>query len=169
MERGDASGWSVAWHNTPRARLSLSKDTKSTDSFDLKVEKRNNGKQGETITLHWCDGVLQPRSELESGQQNELFFEACVNVALQAAANEDPITLQKRLYDWQLDEIERGAGFRPAQAEIKSQLALAVSRGRLRYLKGYGKQRAGYFPRETDPRWMRDCGEDTANRPALAD
>ncbi|HVV79326.1 MAG TPA: bifunctional DNA primase/polymerase [Pseudolabrys sp.] len=162
MERGDASGWSVAWHNTPRARLSLSKDDKAKDTFDLKVEKRNNGRQGEVITLHWCDGILQPRSELEAGEQGALFFEACVTTAVQAAANEDPITKQKRLYDWQLDDIERQAGFRPSQNEIKEQLALAVSRARLRYLKGYGKQRAGFYPRETDPAWMRDFGEDTA-------
>jgi RecA-family ATPase len=164
MERGDASGWSVAWHNTPRARLSLSKDAKSKDTFDLKVEKRNNGKQGETITLHWCDGVLQPRSELEVGQQGELFFEACVSVALDAAQHEEPITRQRKLFGWQLEEIEWRAGFAPSQHEIKEQLGLAVSRGRLRYVKGHSHARAGYYPCETDPAHLKQTGVDTAQR-----
>jgi RecA-family ATPase len=42
IERGDSSGWSVAWENKPRARLSLNKATDSIDRpledvFELKV------------------------------------------------------------------------------------------------------------------------------------
>jgi RecA-family ATPase len=33
QERGDASGWSVAWHNAPRARLSLSLVKNVEDAF----------------------------------------------------------------------------------------------------------------------------------------
>jgi RecA-family ATPase len=162
IERGDASGWSVAWNNTPRARLSISRDRKSRDAFDLKVEKRNNGPTGDTITLHWHDGVLLPRSDLDTTEQSALLYEACISVALLSAENGSPITKQRNLFSWQLDEIERAAGRAPSQSEVKEQLALAVSRGRLRYLKGYGKQQAGYFPRETDPALMRETGHDTA-------
>ena len=76
QERGDASGWSVAWHNTPRARLSLSKDRDAADAFKLKVEKRNNGPEGAEITLHWRDGILLPLSEIDAGHQATLLFEA---------------------------------------------------------------------------------------------
>ena len=56
IERGDNSGWSVAWHNTPRARLSITPADKSNDAYELKVEKRNNSRVGERLTLHWHDG-----------------------------------------------------------------------------------------------------------------
>lgn len=58
QERGDASGWSVAWHNAPRARLSLSAVSDEPDTFVLKVEKRNHGPKGEQIKLRWDAGVL---------------------------------------------------------------------------------------------------------------
>jgi hypothetical protein len=162
QERGDASGWSVAWHNSPRARLSLSKVKDAQDTYNLKVEKRNNGPTGVEITLHWQDGVLLPLSDVDSAQQSSLFLDACVKVAITSAEHGAPITKQKNLYKWQVDEIEKGAGSRPSQKEIKEQLARALGSGRLRYIKGHGKQQAGYFPIETDPVWLRQTGIDTA-------
>ena len=53
QERGDASGYSTAWHNAPRARLSITKDKATAGAYDLKVEKRSDGPEGGQITLHW--------------------------------------------------------------------------------------------------------------------
>jgi hypothetical protein len=58
QDRGDASGWSVAWHNTPRARLSIAEVKDKIDTFLLKTEKRNNGPKPPPIELHWSDGIL---------------------------------------------------------------------------------------------------------------
>ena len=151
QERGDSSGWSVAWNNTPRARLSLSAVKNTEGAYLLAVEKRNNGPKGQPITLHWNDGVLLPRSEVDTAQQSTLFLEACIKVAAMSAENGAPITQQRKLFGWQIDEIERDAGYRPSQPEIKEELARAVRLGRLRYIKGHGKQQAGYFLIEGDP------------------
>jgi hypothetical protein len=70
--------------------------------------------------------------------------------------NEAPIQKQRKVNKWQLDEIERLAGRRPTEREVKEELARAVPLGRLRYMKGYGKQMAGYFPLRPTPKWC-DC------------
>jgi hypothetical protein len=44
------------------------------------------------------------------------------------------------------DEIEKIAGRRPSDRDVKEELARATMLGRLRYQKGYGKLTAGYFP-----------------------
>ena len=168
QERGDASGWSVAWHNTPRARLSLSKDREAADAFKLKVEKRNNGPEGAEITLHWRDGVLLPLSEIDAGHQASLLFEACIAAALNAAEHDVPIKRGYPIEKWLFDGIERAAGFRPTPNQIKNELATAVGKGRLRYIKGSSHQKAGYFPVETDPELLRTIGVDTAREQTAA-
>ncbi len=145
QERGDASGWSVAWNNTPRARLSLSA-AKDTEAYDLKVEKRNNAAKGQKITLHYCDGVLLPLTDADVAEQDGRFMDACVKAALAAAETDQPITLQKHAPNWVLADIEAEAGRRPTQRELKEALALALKLGRLRYQKGHGRHAAGYFP-----------------------
>jgi hypothetical protein len=148
QERGDASGWSVAWHNTPRARLSLAADKDHDGVIELKVEKRNNGPKGKPITLHWSDGALLPLSETASEEQSSLFLEGCIKVAKMAADNDAPIQKQRRLDGWMIGEIERAAGRKPSDRDVKEELARAIMLGRLRYQRGHGKQTAGYFPIE---------------------
>jgi RecA-family ATPase len=145
QERGDASGWSVAWHNAPRARLSLTAIKDSDSTYELKVEKRNHGAKGKPLTLHWSDGALLPLSQAADAETAALFRETCIRIALQAAEKGTPIIRQRHLYDWQVDEIERAIGRRPTQREVKEVLSQAVGPGGLRYLKGHGKQMAGYF------------------------
>ena len=164
QERGDASGWSVAWHNTPRARLSLSKADKTQDAFELKVEKRNNGPSGGIITLHWRDGVLLPLSAADLAKQPAALFEACVAAALKAAEHDAPIQQQRDIAPWLMNDIERTIGKEPTQREVKEQLAEALGRKRLRYVKGHGKQKAGYFAWSTDAPTLRLTGIDTAKR-----
>lgn len=162
QERGDASGWSVAWHNAPRARLSLTKDREIADAFKLKVEKRNNGPEGAEMTLHWQDGILLPLSDIDGAQQASILFEACITAALKAYEFGSPIQKQKHVENWLLVEIEKQAGFKPSHKQIKDELATAIGKGRLRYLKGFGKQTAGFYPIETDPETLRLIGVDTA-------
>lgn len=56
IERGDASGWSVAWHNAPRARLSVTAE--DGDWFTLRVEKRNHGQRGPDVSLRYDGGAM---------------------------------------------------------------------------------------------------------------
>jgi hypothetical protein len=165
QDRGDASGWSVAWHNTPRARLSLSAVKDTPDAFDLKVEKRNNGRAGGVITLHWQDGVLLPLSAMENTDRSKLFFEACITAAFDAHASGAPLQKQRNAPGWAVTQIERAAGFKPSQKQIKEQLEAALRVGRLRYVAAYGKTIAGYYPVETDPEMLRLIGLDTAKEP----
>lgn len=149
MERGDASGWSVAWENTPRARLSISKAENTADAFTLKVEKRNNGPTGDTITLHWHDGTLLPLADMPGNGKGLL--DACVELALEAAKNGNPIQLQRKITPPQLAHLERALGFRPSNQDVKDQLQQALLDKRLRYVRGYGKTMAGYYPYALDP------------------
>ena len=146
QERGDASGWSVAWHNAPRARLSITPVKDTDDTFELKVEKRNHGAKGKPITLYWSDGVLLPRGQTDTAEQNARFTEACVRVALLAAEQGLPIQGQKKLSKWMSDDIERDVGYRPTERVVKETLATAMREGKLRYLKGTNRRMAGYYP-----------------------
>lgn len=147
QDRGDASGWSVAWHNAPRARLSLTADKGTEGVYELKVEKRNNGPKGDPITLHWTAGTLQPHGEVPD--EKKRFFEACIKVAEHAAEGGQAIQMQKVPADWVFGEIEARAGFKPTNRQLKEELAKALSLGRLRYRKGTGGHGgAGYYPFE---------------------
>ena len=146
QERGDASGWSVAWHNAPRARLSITPVKDVEDAFELRVEKRNHGPKGKPLTLHWSDGVLLPRTEIAMVEQEGHLRRAIVRVAVAAAEQGMPIQVQRRSLKWQLDEVEREIGRRPTEREVKEALAAAMPAGLLRYVKGSKDRMAGYYP-----------------------
>lgn len=83
QDRGDASGWSVAWHNTPRARLSIAAVNDRDDTFQLKVEKRNNGRKGSPIELHWSDGILdndKDASEFQAKNEGKAMLNRIVDL-----------------------------------------------------------------------------------------
>jgi hypothetical protein len=150
QEREDASGWSVAWHNRPRARLAISGVRGHEDTFELKVVKRNHGPKGQPITLHWSAGALLPRAETDAAEANEKFMQACVDAAIAAAAQGAPLTQQKTPPKWALDEIERACAFRPSTPKVKEALAQALRDERLRYMKGNHSRAAGYYPFDID-------------------
>jgi len=158
IERGDSSGWSVAWHNTPRARLSIMPVERSSDTYELKVEKRNNGRVGERLTLHWHNGVLLPTVELGGKDQGELLLEACIRLALDCADGGEPIKRQKKLPYFQLLAIEKEVGFTVTNNDVKEQLDKAVYLKKLRYVRGHGKDVAGYFPYNAHPYAIRNLG-----------
>jgi hypothetical protein len=146
QDRGDASGWSVAWHNAPRARLSLSAVKERDDAFDLKVEKRNHGAKGQPITLHWADGALLPRADLDVAGQESTFRAACVSAAISAAETGQAIQKQRRPPVWVFEEIERATGRRPTHRELKDELDRAQRDQQLRYVAGTTHKMAGFYP-----------------------
>jgi hypothetical protein len=150
MERGDASGFSVAWHNAPRARLSLTPAKDRDDCFELKVEKRNHGPKGAPITLHWNSGALLPSTDIDDADRRTRFRSACVRVAIAAAEAGTPIQKQRRLNKWMLDEIERDARFRPSERDVKEELASALRDGQVRFLSHNRHHMAGYYPADLD-------------------
>jgi RecA-family ATPase len=149
QDRGSMDGWSVAWHNAPRARLSISADPEHEDRFELKVEKRNHGPKGKPVTLHYEHGALILRSGVEGSADAAQLRDACVAVAIQAAEHDAPIQKQRRLHKWMLDEIEGAVSYRPKERDVKEELASAMRDNRLRYLNGTTKRSAGYYP--SDP------------------
>lgn len=148
-ERGDASGWSVAWHNAPRSRLSLKKDEKAENTLILKVEKRNHAPlPKEPITLHWVDGVLLPITEAAEKERRRLFLDAIVKVAIDAAESGQHIQMQKRPAEWVFNTIERACGYKPTDHELKEALAEALHDRKIAYRRGGKGTTAGYVARE---------------------
>ena len=148
QDRDTADGWSVAWHNAPRARLSISAVKDSDDAFELKVVKRNHGAKGKPITLYWSDGALLPASDVDVAEQGKRFQDACVKAAMVAAEQGCPLQKQTRPYPWVFDDIELAAGFRPRPQEIKNALFLAVRNGTLRYVNSTRHRTAGFYPKD---------------------
>jgi hypothetical protein len=147
QDRGDASGWSVAWHNAPRARLSITAADKEGDAYTLATEKRNHGPKGKPITLHWSAGALLPLTEVGESEGREALIKSAVRVAIMAAEAGAPIQATgKRLYGWQLNEIEEDLGRRPAEREVKEALAASLPRSLLRYVRTSRHRCAGYYP-----------------------
>ncbi len=141
--RGDA-GNSTAWDSAPRARLGMKRED-GGKAITLSVEKRNHTARGEPITLHYRAGILTPRT---AGDKSTL-ADACVAVAVMAAEKGVPIQTQRKLapQDWRMGKIERRAGWKPPDREVKAALAQAMAGDRLRYQPGGGThQPAGYYP-----------------------
>jgi hypothetical protein len=81
-------------------------------------------------------------------------LDTCVQIAIAAAERGMPVQMQRKLEHWQVAEIESAVGYRPTDRDIKAELNRAVNLQRLRYVKGHGKQKAGYFPFEVDPQML---------------
>ena len=144
--RDEMDGWSVAWHNAPRSRLSLQAVKDTTDTFELKVVKRNHGPKGAPIILHWSDGALLPRTSLDTVEQEAAFHSVCIRLAIKAAKAGAPIQKQEHCAKWIVNEIEARLGRRPSDREIKDELAGALPRQELRYVSGHKHRTAGYYP-----------------------
>ncbi len=149
IARGDNSGWSVAWVNRPRARLTLKPE--GTACVTLGIAKRNNAPPGGTVNLHWSDGLMVPDYEVD--QQRSLYA-ACVEVAIAASNGGVPLTLSCRsgaVISGACDQVETICGVRPTPKEMREHLHAATLRGHLIY-RGYDKSkrgeqaRAGFFP-----------------------
>jgi AAA domain/Primase C terminal 1 (PriCT-1) len=145
QDRGDSGGWSVAWHNAPRSRLSLAETGK--DTFELKVEKRSHGARGKPLRLCWDAGTLLPPSQSESIEQKNAARHSVAEVAIKAAETGVPITVQRKIARVHLDCIEEKIGRPMAESEFKDLLQRAVNIEELSYVQGSSSHVAGYYPK----------------------
>ena len=149
QERGDASGWSVAWHNAPRARLSLTPVRDTDGAFELKTEKRNHGPKGPSLTLHFDAGILSPWGG-PTDEGEDVLKRAVARVAISAATHHAPINKREHLRGWQMGEIEKSIGRRPTQKQAKEALAACLPAGLLHYVNFSRHKAAGYYPPELE-------------------
>lgn len=147
QDRGDAGGWSVAWHNKPRAKLALKADKDVPDTFYLSVEKRNNApRPRDAIVLHWSDGLLLPVRDITTNENREKFRATVLKCALDAATAGTPLRSHGPIVGWVLDELTLASGRKPSSTEVREMLATLAHDGKLTYQKGYGHKAAGYVP-----------------------
>jgi hypothetical protein len=147
-ERDDMSGWSVAWHNAPRARWGLKAARDVEDAFELSVTKRSHGRKAEPVLLRFHEGALLPAIDIPDDGKAALARKAVVAAALKAAEVGTPLTQQRTPPGWVLTEVSKACGRSVSGREVKDQLQCAVADGDLIYRQGHGKVRAGYFPPE---------------------
>lgn len=145
--RGEMDGWSVAWHNAPRARLAIGKSKDVTDAFELRAVKRNHAAKGAPLTLKFDEGALLPIEALDDSKQKSALRSACVNAARHAANMGMPIKRQPKIAPSLLKSIVKDIGRSVTPKQIKEELEDACLAGALEYREGHGKQKAGYFPR----------------------
>jgi hypothetical protein len=145
-ERDDMGGWSVAWHNAPRARWGLKAAKDIEDAFELSVTKRNHGRKADSVLLRFHEGALLPAAEIPDDGRAVFARKAVVAAAVKAAEIGTPLTQQRNPPGWVLAEVGKACGRSVTLREVKDQLQGAVVDGELIYRHGYGKVRAGYFP-----------------------
>lgn len=154
--RGDASGWSTAWNDAPRQKLSItrqtSKDGTTTAVFRLKNEKHSDGPDGHYLDFVYDDGCLKELGSLprEAGRA-----QAVEDAAIEAAKEGAPFirngsgkSLKEVNPAWPLASIEARLGEVPPLKEMRAILDRALADGRLRYLT-YAEapnRKAGYYP-----------------------
>ena len=140
-------GWSVAWHNAARARLAISAVENVEDTYELKVVKRNHGRKGEPIKLKFYDSVLLPVDAVPDDGKAVAIHKACVDAAVYAAGIGHPFTKQRNIAPDIVAEISKRANAQLTARRVKEVLEAAAFKGELEYRDGYGRVKAGYFPR----------------------
>jgi hypothetical protein len=145
-ERDDMSGWSVAWHNAPRARWGLKAAKDVEDAFELSVTKRSHGQKAEPVLLRFHEGALLPAVDIPDDGREALQGAAAVKAALRAAEMRSPFTQQRTIPTWALKDVSAAAGKSVTSKEAHALLQTALAEGRLAYRVGTSKERAGYYP-----------------------
>ncbi len=152
--RGEMDGWSVAWHNAPRARLAISANKDVTDCFTLEVVKRNHSARGEPMTLTFHEGALVP---VEAVKPSVDIRDLVVRLAKQAAEKAMPETRRGPMSEWLHQEVRRVTARDLSDKQIKGYLNNAVMDGELGYVQGGSKHRAGYYPPDDTDRLSREA------------
>ena len=152
-ERATMDGWSVAWHNAPRARLALVA-AREPDTYELSVAKRNHGPKGQPIKLRFHHGALIPVEALPQDGKEDAFYKVMVDAAKDAARLKVPLNGKNRIPELVVKSVEEVIGRRPKKEEMQDKLQEAIRRGDLIHL-GYTQHRkAGFYP--PDPQLARD-------------
>ena len=145
QERGDASGWSVAWHNTPRARLSIGADKDEEGGYILKVEKRNNAARGEPIRLRWDAGLLSPPEPAAREESDSRVVEAMIEVVAEGERTGQFLQRSGKIMGWQQAMLRQAAPGRRITDNLIRETAANLERlGKLKYVSGKGHDHAGY-------------------------
>jgi hypothetical protein len=148
--RDTMDGWSVAWHNAPRARLAISAVDGADDTYELKAVKRNHGPKGQPITLKFVKGALLPLDTVPDDGKAAALRCVCVKLALEAAGHNVPLNRVKHPPDLVFKEAEKVLGRRPKKQEVKNALEEAVRAGELRYVDSTQHRVAGFYPPEPE-------------------
>lgn len=148
IERGDGGGWSVAFENAPRARHAIAPDEKREDAFLFKVTKRNHGPKGGPISLYWTTGALLPAEDMDIAAQEAHDRDACIRVAIKAAADNQPINGRDRIPECYLAQIAGYVSGRLTQNDVREHLSAAVQSGALTRMKSSRHRSAGFYPPE---------------------
>lgn len=152
-ERASMDGWSVAWHNAPRARLALVA-AREPDTYELSVAKRNHGPKGQPIKLRFHHGALIPVEALPQDGKEEAFYNVMVDAAKDAARLKVPLNGKNRITELVVKSVEDVIGRRPKKEEMQDKLQEAIRRGDLIHLGYTQHRRAGFYP--PDPQLARD-------------
>lgn len=145
-EREAMDGWSVAWHNAPRARLALKAVKDTPDTYELSVVKRNHGAKGPPILLRFHEGALLPLDLMPDDGKHEAFLRVLEKEAVEAAKLNTPLNQRDRIPGSIVQACEAALGRRPAKHEIKEGLDQSVRKGSLQFLSASRHRRAGYYP-----------------------
>lgn len=145
QEREDASGWSVAWVNSPRARLSISQDKDDPDAYTLKVVKLNHGPKGQEIKLYWDSGALMHVQSTSRPDIEVKIRRTCIDLAKLYASKGQPLTKQKKITTEFLNEVEKRCGHKTTATAAKGYVQAAMLEGALIYLSSDRSVPAGYY------------------------
>lgn len=149
-ERDGMDGWSVAWHNAPRARLGISAVKDAEDTYELKVVKRNHGRKGAPISLRYVEGVLLPLDAVPDDGKYVAFLKVCIAAAIEAARHGMPLNRREAIRGAVYKDAEKILGRRPGKQEIRDALEDAVRAGDLLYLASTRHRAAGFYPNDPD-------------------
>lgn len=152
MARGDEGGFATAWENTTRNAISIKK-LEDDDTFELKAEKRNNMAVGKPVILRWSEGVLNVITDDDA--QLLMEHEIAVDVALEAAAANQPIQMKQKPATWVFEVIKERSGRIMSLKDLREVLSResrrASSRIKYNYFDPQKRDRpAGWFP--SDPK-----------------
>jgi len=148
--RDAMDGWSVAWHNAPRARLAISAVDGADDTYELKVVKRNHGPKGQPLALKFVTGALLPLDAIPDDGKAAALRGVCVRAAIEAASIGVPFNRREAVPDLVFKEAEKVIGRRPSRHEMRNALEDGLRLGELCYLANTRHRAAGLYPPDTE-------------------
>jgi RecA-family ATPase len=148
-ERGEMDGWSVAWHNAARGRLSLKADQDVEDTYVLEVTKRNHGPKGQPIKIRFQDGALLPLDAIPDDGKDAALQQVVVNTAIDAANKRVPCN-RRHINEQVIAEAAKVLGKRPSRKMVLQVLELATAAGKLSFIGQTRHRAAGFYPPDAE-------------------
>jgi hypothetical protein len=145
-ERADMSGWSVAWHNAPRARWALKESSAVADAFELSVTKRNHGRKAEPVLFSFHEGALLLVADVPDDGKESALRSAVAAVAVRVAREGIPFNRKDRIPSDVLAEVTRLTGRQVSQHAFRDALGAAVRAGELQIVIKSRHRAPGFYP-----------------------